>query len=89
MLTLDPCTAADVASCNLEASRKNLRIILEAMEKELYDIEKTGTFLGAGFLMDCCAAMSAAIRGLDYIADDLRAAVEQEFRKRKEGSEHE
>ena len=89
MLTLDPCTAADLASCDLDASCKNLRILLEVMEKELYDIKKTGIFLGPGFLMDCCAAMSAAIRGLDHIADDLRAAAAQEYQKRKEGSEHE
>ena len=83
MLILDPCTAADMASCDLEASRKNLRILLEAMEKELFDIERTGIFLGAGFLMDCCEAMGAAIRGLDHIADDLRAAVAQEHEKKK------
>lgn len=89
MLLLDPCTAADLASCDLDSSAKNLRFILEAMEKELFDIKKGGVFLGPGFLLDCCEAMYAAIRGLDYIADDLRAAVAQEYQKRKEGLEHE
>ena len=88
-MTFDPCTAADVASCDLDGSAKNLRIILETMEKELFYIKKSGVFLGPGFLLDCCEAMSAAIRGLDYIADDLRAAVTQEHQKRKEGLEHE
>lgn len=88
-MKIDPCAAADLASCDLDSSRKNLRIILEVMEKELFDIKKDGIFLGPEFLMDCCEAMSAAIRGLDHIADDLRAAVTQEYQKRKEGLKHE
>ena len=74
---------ADSAACDMSDCIKTLRILRDAVTRELISIEKTNLFPGSGYLMEVCEAMAPALRDLERIQDNLSAAVTAECERKK------
>ena len=75
------------AAIYLSGAIKTFYIIRGEMESNLLAMDRTGLNFGAGHLLDCCDALGTVLRELDRINDEMGAAVDAAYTK-KRGCDH-